>query len=132
EDGKQLEIALKFKPETLGVLTYRVEVPVQAGEAIEADNAASAVVRVVDQKAQVLFVSGSPGKEYRYLKNFLVRDNTLQTQCWLQNADPTFNQECSRGLKSLGKLPQTEEELFMYDVIILLYPDSSQFTYDRT
>jgi hypothetical protein len=127
EDGKPHAVSLKFKPENIGVLNYRVKVPVQPGETIEQDNTASAVVRVVDQKAQVLVISGTPGKEFRYVKNFLIRDKTIAAHSWLQTADPEVTQDASDGLKPLTRLPYSEEDLFKYDVIVLIDPNPMFF-----
>ncbi len=130
EDGKPFAVSLKFKPESIGVLSYRVRIPVQPGETIEQDNAASAVVRVVDQKAQVLLISGTPGKEFRYVKNFLIRDKTIAAHSWLQTADPEVTQDASDGMKPLTRLPYSEEELFKYDVIVLIDPNPIFFNPD--
>ena len=82
------------------------------------------VARVIAQKPRVLFIAGNAGKEYRYLKNHLTRDTTLSVSCWLQSADAAFNQE---GDAPLTTLPKTEQELFGYDVIVMLDPDPREF-----
>jgi hypothetical protein len=79
---------------------------------------------VIAQKPRVLLIAGNGSKEYRYLKNHLTRDPTLSVSVWLQSADALFNQE---GDAPLAKLPKTEQELFGYDVILLLDPDPREF-----
>ncbi len=73
-------------------------------------------VRVVENKIKVLYVDGMPRWEYRYLKNALIRDETIDVSCFLASADFDFPQE---GDLPLAMLPAKEEELATYDVIIL-------------
>ena len=70
-------------------------------------------------KLRVLYLEGTPRWEYRYLKNALVRDPSVEVQCFLASASRDFTQESSRGLPSLKAPPASEEELFRYDVVIV-------------
>ncbi|MCX7826176.1 MAG: VWA domain-containing protein, partial [Verrucomicrobiae bacterium] len=123
-NGRALDVTLRVQPQELGTFTYTAGIEPLPGELTDRDNAASFVARIIAQKPRVLFIAGNASKEYRYVKNHLTRDPTLSVSCWLQSADPLFNQE---GDAPLAKLPKTEQELFGYDVILLLDPDPREF-----
>jgi hypothetical protein len=123
-NNQPLDVTLRAQPQQLGTFTYTAGIAPLADELTDRDNSASFVARVIAQKPRVLFVAGNAGKEYRYLKNHLTRDTTLSVSCWLQSADAAFNQE---GDAPLTTLPKTEQELFGYDVILMLDPDPREF-----
>ncbi|MHC4598864.1 MAG: hypothetical protein ACYS47_07660, partial [Planctomycetota bacterium] len=118
--GDQRE-KLTYKPEKPGRYTYRVEVPVQEGEIIPDNNFVMVNLNVVDDKIRVLYVDHYPRWEYRYLKNALIRDTHMLVNILLVAADPTFPQEKSPSpdVKPLQVFPETEKDLFAFDVIIL-------------
>ncbi|MFZ2642912.1 MAG: vWA domain-containing protein [Verrucomicrobiia bacterium] len=123
-NNQPLDVTLRVQPQQLGTFTYTAAIEPLADELTDRDNSASFVARVIAQKPRVLFIAGNAGKEYRYLKNHLTRDTTLSVSCWLQSADAAFNQE---GDAPLTTLPKTEQELFGYDVILMLDPDPREF-----
>jgi von Willebrand factor type A domain len=123
-NDRPLDVTLRAQPQQLGTFTYTASIAALPDELTDRDNSASFVARVIAQKPRVLFIAGNAGKEYRYLKNHLTRDTTLSVSCWLQSADAAFNQE---GDAPLTTLPKTEQELFGYDVILLLDPDPREF-----
>jgi hypothetical protein len=123
-NNQPLDVTLRAQPQQLGTFTYTAGIAPLADELTDRDNSASFVARVIAQKPRVLFIAGNAGKEYRYLKNHLTRDTTLSVSCWLQSADAAFNQE---GDAPLTTLPKTEQELFGYDVIVMLDPDPREF-----
>ena len=123
-NDRPFDVTLRAQPQQLGTFTYTASIAPQPDELIDRDNSASFVARVIAQKPRVLFIAGNAGKEYRYLKNHLTRDKTVSVSCWLQSADAAFNQE---GDAPLTTLPKTEQELFGYDVVLMLDPDPREF-----
>ncbi|GEM_PF-4033815 len=71
---------------------------------------------------RVLYVEGAPRYEYRFLKNYLIRDRAFLVHCFLTTAEDGFPQERSlhsddpRFRQSLVSIP---EDLTGYDVLIL-------------
>jgi hypothetical protein len=63
----------------------------------------------------VLYVEGYPRFEYRYLKNALLREETIDSSILLLSADPEFAQE---GTSPIRRFPETPDELNRYDVVI--------------
>ncbi len=110
--------------ETVGRAVFRVEVPVGADESVSDDNAKQTIVNVIDDKMRVLLIAGGPGWEYRYVSRLLMRDSTFDVSCWLQSADVEAVRD---GNTIIETLPESAEELFVYDAVILLDPDSSDF-----
>lgn len=67
---------------------------------------------------RVLYVESQPRWEYRYLKNLLLRDPSLEVQVLLLSADPDFQQERSPHLPAIRTFP-SPAGLEAYDVVIL-------------
>lgn len=139
-----------------GEFVYRAIVAPQPGERTAEDNHADAFVRVSDQKIRVLLVSGDAGWEFRYLRNYFLRQPEMyRLSVWQQDADPDVNQSASTGMK-LTRLPRTLRELIAsdappatkptdetsdeppasdssgYDVILLYDPSPTKDGFDKT
>jgi uncharacterized membrane protein len=120
-----VEVELQFKPEEVGNLDLIVEALPQPGEVDEADNARSIQLAVLDAKINVLYVDGYPRWEYRYLKNEMMRDQTIIISVLLASADPAFRQE---GDRPITRFPVNMEELMDYDVVLFGDVDPRQFS----
>ena len=119
------EVEVTFKPGEVGNLDLVVEVTKQPGEVDEEDNRLPAQIAVLDAKISVLYVDGYPRWEYRYLKNGLIRDATVDVSCLLFSADMGFAQE---GDKPITRFPESMSEMLQYDVILFGDVDPRQFT----
>ena len=109
------EVEFRIRPDRTGRIAYRVEVAPLAGEAETADNADRVEVQVQDEKLRVLYVESYPRFEYRYLKNALLREDTIESSILLLSADPEFAQE---GTAPIRRFPETPEEMNRYDVVL--------------
>ncbi len=118
-DGVKQTVRLEYTPKRPGDFTVTVQVEKLGGELFWDDNTFSRSVKVLDQKIKVLYVEGPPRWEYRYLKNALIRDPTMEARILLLSADRKFRQETSEGLEPLVQFPATEQELFEYHVLII-------------
>ena len=65
---------------------------------------------------RVLLVQGYPSYEYRYLRNMLARDPTIDLSTVLQDADLEYAEQDSTALRGF---PVRPEELLNYDVVVL-------------
>jgi len=96
---------------------------------------------VVDSSINVLYVDGYPRWEYRYIKNAMIRDSTVNISCLLTSADVGFAQEGDdpipntntpdRGTKFPGpvaRFPESIEEMLPYDVVLFGDVDPLEFT----
>ena len=105
----------------------------QPGEIDDDDNARTSPVSVLDAKVSVLYVDGYPRWEYRYLKNEMIRDRSMEISCLLASADASFLQEGTKSLPSSsrtaqGHFPDTLPELLEYDCIVIGDVDPRYFS----
>lgn len=131
-DSRTVEEELLFKPDQVGPLDIVAEAVVQVGELDEQDNERTAQVAVLDAKISVLYVDGYPRWEYRYIKNEMIRDRTVNISCLLTSADPSFAQEGDPPAEGfpgpVKRFPESIEELMQYDVVLFGDVDPRQFT----
>jgi len=114
-NARDTVVELRHRPEQAGLLRMRVRVEPKGGEANVNNNADLVQVNVIEHKLHVLYVEGYPRFEYRYLKNLLVREETLSAACLLLSADEGFVQE---GTEPVRRFPDSLEELRSYDVVV--------------
>lgn len=119
--GAIAPVGFERQPQSKGRYAYTVQVPALPDETIAEDNSRQVTVNVVDARTRALVIAGEPSWTYRYLITMLQRDDTIDVSCWLQSADMTAVRD---GDTIIDHLPSTAEELFAYDVIILLDPDT--------
>ncbi len=85
---------------------------------------AASIMEVVDEQVRVLLISGMPSWDYDPVKKLLERDQSISLSCWLQSMDETRQQE---GNEPISSLPRTKEELYQYDVVIMMDPKADEF-----
>ncbi len=108
-------VELRIKPEKTGPASYRVEVSPLPDELTAENNAQRVDIRILDNRLRVLYVEGYPRYEYRYLKNALLREKTVELSVLLLEADEVFVQE---GSDPIRRFPETPQELNQYDVVL--------------
>jgi len=107
-----------------GRFAYAVEVPVLPDESVADDNSRQTTVSVIESRSRVLIISGLPSWDYRYLSRLLQRDESMNVSCWLQSADLSAVRD---GDTVIDHLPRLPEEIYDYDVLVLLDPDGTDF-----
>lgn len=142
-DDRPQEIEVVFQPKEIGTIDVIAEADVEDGELSRNDNRAVQPLDVLDGKINVLYVDGYPRWEYRYIKNELIRDKTVNISCLLTSADRNFSQEGDRPIPDFGpndpttgtefpgpitRFPERMEELRKYHVILFGDVDPRQFT----
>ena len=102
----------------IGEVTWRVEVESSEdrSELVKSNNSRSVSVEMVDHALRVLYIEGYPRWEYRYLKNLLVREQSIASSILLLSADRGFAQE---GDQPVGRPPRDTEEIQPFDVIVI-------------
>ena len=115
-DGEEIEVMLDANLEQAGERRLVVEVDSLSGDLIEDNDTIEIRVDVVDRPIRVLYVEGYPRWEYRYLKNILVREQSIESSVMLISADREFAQE---GNTPISRLPRTEDEFEAFDLIII-------------
>jgi len=89
-----------------------------AGDAdlVPENDVSSFPIELVDRPLRVLYIEGGPRWEYRYLKNLLVREPSIESSVMLLSADRDFAQE---GNTPLARLPRDADEFAQFDLVIL-------------
>ncbi len=107
---------LVYRPTEAGRRLLTVRAMPLPEEDNTANNALDLAIRAHDEKIAVLYVEGDPRYEYRFLKNLLLREETIDSSCLLLSATPGFAQE---GTRPISRFPRSVEELNNYDVVII-------------
>lgn len=116
-DGRSVSVVIELttKVTTVGTISLRVEVVPLVDETVLYNNTAMVHVTALDNQLRVLYVDGYPRYEYRYLKNALIREKTVDLSVLLIEADEAFVQE---GTLPIRRFPHTMDELNLYDVVL--------------
>ena len=120
-------VQLVAKPASTGDARWEVRVSsVDAvRDLIPANDRRGISITLVDRPMRVLYVDGYPRWEYRYLKNLLQRERTIDSSVMLLSADRDFAQE---GNTPIARLPRTREEFERFDLVVLGDLPASFFT----
>jgi uncharacterized membrane protein len=121
------EVELQLPTTTPGPLDLQIvaEAPPGVRETSLDDNTRPLRVDVLEATLRVLYVDGYPRWEYRYLKNQIIRDDTIDASILLTSADADFPQE---GNSPIRRFPVSEEEFASYDVVLLGDVSPRQFS----
>jgi hypothetical protein len=115
EDGKPQRLHLPYRPTQVGDFEYVIEVEQLPDETQLENNRQQRLVSVRKEQIKVLLVQAYPNYEFRYLKNMLERDSTIQLKTVLQDADLEYAELDPTALRVF---PVRREELFAFDVVI--------------
>ena len=115
------------RPAAAGQFTWRVTLDYDASVAqsihsdpVLQDNAWTFDIELLDQMTRVLYVEGYPRWEYRFLKNLLVRERTIESSMLLVSADRDFAQE---GDTPIARLPSSPAEWSQYNFDVVVFGD---------
>ena len=114
-DRQSQPVRVPFRPTQVGQFDFVIEVEPQEGEVQIENNRLTRTVQVRKEKIRVLLVQAYPSFEYRYLRNMLQRDETIELHTVLQEADLEHAREDASALPTF---PLGRDALFAYDVVI--------------
>lgn len=130
-DGDVKRIRISHRPTEIGPIEYVVELDTLEQDLKHPPKPLRKTVEVRKAKIKVLLVQGYPNYEYRYLKNILERDSTIQLRCVLQESDPEHvvqddtalslfpvQRDVPEGVATEDLTEANEASLFTYDTII--------------
>ena len=110
------KVTLMAKPALAGEVTWRVVVETAEADLVPDNNLATFVIELIDRPLRVLYVEGYPRWEYRYLKDLLIREKSIESSVMLISADRDFAQE---GNQPITRLPRSPEEFAQFDLIVI-------------
>ncbi len=116
--GARASVTLVARPGGAGDTEWEVRVSDASGaqDLVPANDRRSMPVTLVDRPVRALYVEGYPRWEYRYLKNLMQRESTIESAVMLLSADRDFAQE---GNTPITRLPRTREEFERFDLIVI-------------
>jgi hypothetical protein len=115
-DGQPRRVELVHRPKSTGERTFILEVEPRPRELQIENNRIERVVTVRKEKLKVLIVESEPRYEFRYLKNYLEREETIDLSVVLLSSDPEYSEQ---DRSALPTFPAAKDELFAYDVVIV-------------
>ncbi len=116
DDEKPQKVRIPYRPTKVGEFEYVVEAQQLKEEQNTDDNALPPrLVSVRKEQIKVLLAQAYPNYEFRYLKNMLQRDSTVELKTVLQQADLDFSKIDD---SALTVFPVRRDELFQFDCII--------------
>ena len=117
EDG--LETAVKFEvtPREIGIVRYRAEAAPLPGEEDTTNNSAACEARVIKDKVRILYFSGHPNYEYRFLRQVLKTNPNYEMVSFI----------LLRGTQNIMPFPEDQLTLIPFPVTELFTRDLPQF-----
>jgi hypothetical protein len=128
-DGVPVEVKFEQKPTVPGKIEFTVRaVPISGLRELRADdNEDTHTVNVTDRKTRVLIMAGGPMRDFRFVRNMLFRHEGIESDVWLQTVGAKEVGQVSQEAQNvLVAFPESEEQLFEYDVILAFDPDWTQ------
>ena len=110
-----------------GAAQVAISIAPFSDEVTAANNRVERSVRVVNEKINVLCIEGSPRWEYRYLMAMLKRDPRINVTFIATRAQPEMAQNST---EYIARFPETREEAYKYDLVILGDVDAGFFSAD--
>lgn len=131
DDPSRRRVTLMTSVSSQGDTPVSVRVAPGGVDQIPQNNTRSIEIRVVSDPIRVLYLDGHPRWEYRYLKNLLVREPSIDATCTILSRDRRYIVE---GNTSTAGVPGTLEEWAPYDVVVIgdLAPELMSDTQQRT
>lgn len=88
----------------------------QSADLIAENNTQDLEIRIIDEPMRVLYIDGHPRWEYRYLKNHLMREQSIDATTMMLASDRRYIEE---GQPLAGPIPDSLDEWEPFDVVIL-------------
>ena len=119
---------LVYHPKTTGERTFILEVDPRPRELQTDNNRIERAITVRKEKLKVLYVDTEPRYEFRYLKNYLERDETIDLNIVLLSSDPAYSQQ---DRSALSTFPAAKDALFAYDAVLFGDADTSFLSHSQ-
>lgn len=116
--GEEVEITFRVTPSTEGVHRYSVSVPAAPGELTTANNTRVVATTTLKGKIRALVVAPRPSWDYAFVSRELTADQNVE-------ATAVALREGS-DVGGASGIPGSREELFGYDLVILVEPWGSE------
>jgi uncharacterized membrane protein len=130
-DGEVKTIKLNFSSQSAGPRIYKFSLTPLAGEIVSENNEETALIEVLDEKPQVLYIEGEPRWEYAFIRRAVTEDKNLRLDAILRKANAVIGRQVESGAALEKGFPVEKPELFRYKTIIMGSVEASFFTFDQ-
>jgi uncharacterized membrane protein len=111
----QLQDSIMLIPGNAGGSKFTIKIPVERDETFSDNNSKEFAIAFRREKLKVLVVESTPRWEYRFLRNALMRDPTIDARLLLMHP----GMDVGSGTGYISSFPATRDELSSYDVVFL-------------
>lgn len=118
-DDQPRKVEINHRPKETGEIVYLLEVEPRDRELRPDNNKIEKTIQVRKEKLKILLFEGAPRYEYRYLKNFLEREETVDLSVVLQSADPEYSEQDRAALPTFPSAKEGKDGLFEYDAAVI-------------
>ncbi len=115
-DATRAELTLTPRVENAGERRWTVRLVPGGGDLVPDNNERQIAIEMVDRPIRVLYLDGYPRWDARYLRNMLLREETIRSSGLLLAPDRQYTQE---GDVALTRLPVSPGEWEEFDVVVL-------------
>lgn len=121
-----------FTPLAPGIHRYSFTAKPQEGEPIVENNTQELLIEVEDAHPKILYIEGEPRWEYGKIRSAFAEEKNMTLVSVLRSADGKFyRQGVESGEDLQAGFPKTEEELFLYDAIVIGSIEATFFSFDQ-
>ena len=125
-------VRVRFALEATGPRRIRVRVPAEDEEAVPENNVREVAIDVLERRRKILYFEGEPRHELKFIRRAVADDPNVQVVTLQRTAENKFYRIDVDGPDELvDGFPDTREELFAYDGLILGSVEASFFTTDQ-
>jgi uncharacterized membrane protein len=122
EDGKEAEVRFNYVPVETGKVRFQVTIPPMKDEINKENNTKEFDLNILKEKVRILYLSGSPNFEYRFLRQVLKTNPNYEVVSFIilrsgEDIIPFPENELT-----LIPFPATElftKEIFSFDILVL-------------
>jgi len=115
--GEDVVSEVKIKMEVPG--WHKISASILDQDPVTENNERIILVNVIDEPLKVFLASGQPHYDFRYLREALQRDETVELSLYLQTADEKHGGWGGKKTANLRSFPDSLEAFLKYDVVIL-------------
>lgn len=109
-------VTLTASPDQPGESSWTVRIVPDVPDLSPRNNEEAVRIALADRPIRVAYFDGYPRWEFRYLKNLLLRERSIDSVSLLLHPQRRYLQE---GTRSLDSLPRSPDEWAQFDVVIL-------------
>jgi len=110
------QITLSSKPDTPGEVRWTVRIEPDTRDLIAENNSAQVSLELLDDSLRVVYFDGYPRWEYRFVKNLLLRERSIDSSTLMLSSNKRYTQA---GDTTIDTLPRSPEEWADFDVVVI-------------